>query len=65
MFKDDKADIIIFGHSHQPIIKTINKTLMLNPGSPISKRRERWFSVIILELEKDYINANLKFFSKI
>lgn len=65
MFKDDKIDIIIFGHSHQPVIKTINKTLMLNPGTPTSKRKERWYSVIILELSKGYINAQLKFFSKL
>jgi uncharacterized protein len=65
MFKEDRVDVIIFGHSHQPIIKTIDKTLMLNPGSPTSKRKERWYSVIILELEKDYINAQLRFFSKI
>jgi uncharacterized protein len=65
MFKEDKVDVIVFGHSHQPIIKTINKTLMLNPGSPTSKRKERWYSVIILELDKDCINAQLKFFNKI
>lgn len=64
MFKNDKIDIIIFGHSHQPIIKTKNKTLILNPGSPTSKHKERWFSFIILELEKDYINASIKFFNK-
>lgn len=65
MFKDDKVDIIIFGHSHQPIIKTINKTLMLNPGSPTSKRKDRWYSVIILELKKECIKAQIEFFSKI
>ena len=64
VFKGDKVDIIIFGHSHQPIIKTINKTLILNPGSPTSKHRERWFSFIILELEKDYISAYIRFFGK-
>ena len=65
MFKEDTVDIIVFGHSHQPIIKTINKTLMLNPGSPTSKRKERWYSVIILELNKECMDAQLKFFSKI
>lgn len=65
IFKDNKVDIIIFGHSHLPIIKTMNKTVMLNPGSPTSKRKERWYSIIILELEKNYINAQIKFFNKI
>lgn len=64
IFRDDDVDIIIFGHSHQPIIKTKNKVLMLNPGSITSKRKERWFSLIVLELERDSVNAELKFFNK-
>jgi uncharacterized protein len=65
VFKDNKVDIIIFGHSHQPIIKTMNKILMLNPGSPTSKRKDRWYSYIILDLEKGHINAQINFFDKI
>lgn len=65
MFKDNKVDIIIFGHSHQPVIKTINKILMLNPGSPTSKRKDRWYSYIILELCKGHINAQINFFDKL
>lgn len=65
VFKDDKVDIIIFGHSHQPIIKTMNRVLMLNPGSPTSKRKERWYSYITLQLEKDYVNATINFFNKL
>lgn len=62
-FKNDKLDIIIFGHSHKACIFTKNKTMYLNPGSCTSKRREPWFSYIILELKKDCpINASLKFF---
>lgn len=62
-FKDEDVDIIIFGHSHQPIIKTKNKVLLLNPGSPTDKRNERWFSFIILELDNDSVSAQLKFFT--
>ncbi|WP_432408052.1 metallophosphoesterase family protein [Wukongibacter sp. M2B1] len=61
-FKDDNVDIIIFGHSHQPIIKTKDNILMLNPGSPTNKRKERWFSYIILELEPQNISASLRLF---
>lgn len=63
-FKDDNLDIIIFGHSHQPVILTKNKTLMLNPGSPTYKRKGRWFSYIILELEKNYIHAEIRLINK-
>lgn len=62
IFKEDFVDIIVFGHSHQPLILTKNNRLMVNPGSPFDKRREQSFSYIILELEEDRITANLKFF---
>ncbi len=60
-FKDDYVDIIVFGHSHQPLIRTKNNILMLNPGSPTNRRRERWFSYILLELLSESINASIKF----
>ena len=60
-FKDDQVDIIIFGHSHQPLINTMNKILMLNPGSLRNKRKERWFSYIILELQPSRIKVNIEF----
>ena len=59
-FKEDNVDIIVFGHSHQPLILTKNKTLLLNPGSPTNKRRERWFSYIVLELKQGSIKAELR-----
>lgn len=62
-FKDEKLDIIIYGHSHKPCIFTKGKTMYLNPGSCLSKRKEPWFSYIILELDKNCpINASIKFF---
>jgi predicted phosphodiesterase len=38
---------------------------MLNPGSPTSKRKDRWYSYIILELSKGHINAQINFFDKL
>ena len=32
-FKTDNCDIIIFGHSHQPMNEKIGKVLFFNPGS--------------------------------
>lgn len=58
-FSDDEVDIIIYGHSHQPSISTKKKVLMLNPGSPTSKRKERWYSYIILEICQNNIFASL------
>lgn len=63
-FEDDSVDIIIFGHSHQPIVRTKNKILMINPGSPINKRKERWFSLAILTIDEGQLDVELKFFNK-
>ena len=62
-FSNDKVNIIIFGHSHQPLILTKNKVLMINPGSPSYKRREPWYSYAILEIQDKKINVQLNFFS--
>ncbi|MBP2626581.1 MAG: putative phosphoesterase [Firmicutes bacterium] len=60
-FQNNLVDIIIFGHSHQPMIKTMNKVLMLNPGSLTHKRQERWFSYILLTVDFSGIKAKLIF----
>ena len=58
-FKNDKVDIIVFGHSHQPGIITKNKILMLNPGSINYRRKERWHSYIILNINRDEMSTEL------
>lgn len=63
-FKDENIDILVFGHSHQPLIQTIGKILVLNPGSPFYKRKERWFSFITLEVTKDVLKAQLNLLPK-
>lgn len=37
IFKDDKLDIIIFGHAHVSCNETIGDVLFFNPGSPTDK----------------------------
>jgi uncharacterized protein len=62
-FMNDDVDVIVFGHSHQPSIVTKNGILYLNPGSPSNKRRERWFSYIMLTIWDECIWAELRFCS--
>ncbi|SHJ05755.1 hypothetical protein SAMN02745975_01199 [Geosporobacter subterraneus DSM 17957] len=52
-FREEAVDIILFGHSHQPMLQAKSGVLMLNPGSPTTKRREKQYSFIILHLEKE------------
>ncbi len=34
---DNTYDLVVFGHTHQPAIESIGKTIFLNPGSPTDK----------------------------
>ena len=62
-FLGEDIDIILFGHSHSPIIKTYKGILMMNPGSPTSKRREQFYSFGVLNIIKEKIEVTIKFFS--
>lgn len=60
-FKNNEIDIVIYGHSHMPNILTKNGILCINPGSPSCKRKEKWYSYIVLTLFDNEINAELRF----
>ena len=49
-FAKEKVDCIIFGHSHQPLNKTIEQVLFFNPGSPNDTIRAPYCSYGILEI---------------
>lgn len=53
------ADVIIFGHSHQPYNKDHDGQLLLNPGSATNPRGEPRPSVAILTLDKAGASAKL------
>ncbi|HEY9062810.1 MAG TPA: metallophosphoesterase family protein [Pseudobacteroides sp.] len=59
-FKDQNLDCIIFGHSHIPFNQTINNTLYFNPGSPTSKKRQKYPSVGIIILN-EVIHASIEY----
>lgn len=63
IFKENTPDIIVFGHTHVPIIKTEGGVLFLNPGSLFKKgKHQKMYSYIILDVTKHNINASLNFF---
>jgi putative phosphoesterase len=45
------ADVIVFGHSHQPVNEDVDGVLLLNPGSPTWKRRSPHPTLIRLTLD--------------
>ena len=49
-FKDDKVDIVIFGHSHAPFNEKIGNVLYFNPGSATDKVFAPYNSYGIIEI---------------
>jgi putative phosphoesterase len=60
-FKDEDVDCIIFGHSHIPLIRTVEGILLLNPGSPTDKRRQPLYSYALLEISEELIARHVFF----
>jgi len=58
-FKDDKMNIIIFGHSHQALNEKIGHTLYFNPGSPNDCIRAKFFSYGLITIEAGKIKAEI------
>ncbi|REB08026.1 metallophosphoesterase [Sporosarcina sp. BI001-red] len=49
-FAEEQVDVIVFGHSHIPVIKYFKGRLLMNPGSPTDKRKLPFYSFITLEI---------------
>ena len=49
-FSNDEVDIIVFGHSHTPVMREVDGVTLFNPGSPTDKRRQAQFSFGLLEI---------------
>lgn len=62
-FEGQNVDVILFGHSHQPLMRNENGILLFNPGSPTDKRREKRYSFGLIDITEDGINAQHIFFS--
>lgn len=61
-FADAPVDLLVFGHSHIPVLRYFKKTLLFNPGSITDKRRVPFYSFGKITLRKDFIHAEHIFF---
>ncbi|ASN06192.1 metallophosphoesterase family protein [Virgibacillus necropolis] len=61
-FEGQEVDVIIFGHSHIPMIRYFKNILLMNPGSPTDKRKLPYYSYGILEIGEE-VRAEISFFS--
>ncbi|RJX38040.1 metallophosphoesterase [Paenibacillus pinisoli] len=48
-FKDTPVHIVIYGHSHIPVLKRVDNMIIFNPGSPTDKRRQPLYSFGIID----------------
>jgi len=51
-FVKDDVQVVVFGHSHQPLNEMVGKTLYFNPGSPNDMVRAPYCSFGILEISQ-------------
>ncbi|AKG33736.1 metallophosphoesterase family protein [Paenibacillus durus] len=61
-FAGENLDCILFGHSHQPLMRSEDGILLFNPGSPTDKRREKLYSFGLLDIEEGKIAARHIFY---
>ena len=53
------ADVIVYGHTHKPLIETLGGTLVINPGAAGPRRFHLQPSVALLQLENGSPSARL------
>ncbi|WP_340021864.1 metallophosphoesterase [Paenibacillus sp. FSL K6-1096] len=61
-FEGQDVDCILFGHSHQPLMRRENGILLFNPGSPTDKRREKQYSFGLMDITDGKITARHVFY---
>ena len=59
LFKNDKMDVVIFGHSHLALSQKIGNCLYFNPGSPNDSVRAKFFSYGLISVEAGKIKAEI------
>ena len=53
------ADVIVYGHTHRPLIETRGTTLIINPGAAGARRFNLAPSIALLRLDKGRTTAEI------
>jgi putative phosphoesterase len=62
-FGPEEVAAVCFGHSHVPLVERFDDgRLLVNPGSPTDRRRQRRFSWALLEVGSGLVRAELRFY---
>jgi putative phosphoesterase len=62
-FGDGEADVVLFGHTHRPLVAREGHVLIANPGSPTDKRVNPLYSYAILTVDGRDARIDLKFYA--
>jgi uncharacterized protein len=55
-----EARVVVFGHSHMPLLEDEDGLLLLNPGSPTDRRRQPEHTFALLRVEERVELAEIK-----
>ena len=61
-FADDQLDVVLFGHSHRPVVAREHGVLIANPGSPTDKRLNPLYSYAILTADGANARVDMKYY---
>jgi putative phosphoesterase len=59
-----RADLVIYGHSHVPMIEQVDGTILFNPGSATDRRWHPHFGIGIIRISDDKIDPELILFNQ-
>ncbi len=55
-------DVIVFGHSHKPLIDREGQSILFNPGSPVERRWNPHFGLGLIQVSDEAIQPELILF---
>ena len=59
----DEVEVVLFGHSHRPLVTREGRVLIANPGSPTDKRLNPLYSYAVLTVDGARARVDLKFYA--
>lgn len=54
-----EARVVVFGHSHVPLLEDADGLMLLNPGSPTDRRRQPEHTFALLRVEGGAVKAGI------
>jgi putative phosphoesterase len=63
-FAPAEVDVILFGHSHRPLVTGHGRIVVANPGSPTDKRMNPLYSYALLVVDGPHARITLKYYAR-